>query len=135
MRKKVIGFVLCCIFGAVICFLICWLNHYADLESDQEKLRILCDGFTIPGVILIGASALIYVSNKGAFYGLGYGLRTAKEILLPFLPHEYVKYRDYVAKKEKKKVNGYGFVLIAGLLFLAVGIFLLIRFNVLYPDA
>ena len=135
MRKKVIGFVLCCISGAAICFLICLLNHYAELESEQEKLRILCDGFTIPGVLMIGISGLIYVANKGAFYGLGYGLRTAKEILLPFLPHEYVRYRDYVAKKKEKKVKGYLFILIAGLLFLAVGIILLIRFNVLYPDA
>ena len=135
VRKKAAGYVICVVFGAAVFILICWLNHFLTLETDQERLRVLCDAFTVPGLLLTAAAALVCAANNGAFYGIGYGLRTAKDILLPFLPHEYVKYRDYIAKKKEKKVSGYRFILITGLVFLAVGIILLIRFNILYPDA
>ena len=135
VRKKAAGYVLCVVFGAVVSVLVCWLNHFPELETDQEKLRVLCDAFTVPGLFLVAAAALVYAANNGAFYGIGYGLRTAKEILLPFLPHEYEKYGDYIARKKEKKVSGYRFILITGLVFLVIGIILLIRFNVLYPDA
>ena len=135
MRKKIIGTILCVVFGAAGFFAVCWISRYTELETDQERLRVLCDAFTVPGLLLLGLAALIFAANNGAFYGIGYGLRTAKEILLPFLPHEYVKYRDYIAKKKEKKVSGYRFIAITGLVFLTVGIILLIRFNLLYPNA
>ncbi len=135
MRKKITGYALCAVFGAAVFILICRLNHYTELESDQERLRVLCDAFTIPGLLLVALAGLIYAANNGAFYGISYGLRTAKQILLPFLPNEYVKYRDYIAKKKEKKVTGYRFIFITGLVFFIIGIILLIRFNMLYPDA
>ncbi len=135
VRRKVIGYTVCGLFGIVGFLLICWINDYWTLESDQERLRVLCDAFTVPGVLLVFGAGLIFAANKGAFYGVGYGLRTAKEILLPFLPHEYVKYRDYIAQKKEKQVKGYRFIFISGMVFLAVGIVLLIRFNILYPNA
>lgn len=135
VRKKIIGYAICFGIGAGLFFLVCWLERYPALETDQERLRVLCDAFTIPGLLLAAAAGLVFAANNGTFYGLGYGLRTAKQILLPFLPSEHVKYRDYIAKKKEKKVSGYGFILISGLVFLLVGIILLIRFNMLYPNA
>ena len=133
--RKAIGYAACVLFGIVGFLLICWINDYWTLDSDQERLRVLCDAFTVPGLLLVFSAGLIFAANKGAFYGVGYGLRTAKEILLPFLPHEYVKYRDYIARKKARKVQGYRFIFVSGLVFLVVGIVLLIRFNILYPDA
>lgn len=135
MRKKIVGYAICFGIETILFFLICWLGHYTALETDQERLRVLCDAFTIPGLLLVALSGLIFAANNGTFYGLGYGLRTAKQILLPFLPSEHMKYRDYIAKKKEKKVSGYRFILISGLVFLLAGISLLIRFNVLYPNA
>ena len=96
---------------------------------------MLTDAFTIPGILLSLGCALIFISNQGGFNGLFYGLRRGKEILLPFLPHEYVKYPEYVEKRKEKKVTGYGFILHVGLVFLAVGIVLLVLFNARYPNA
>lgn len=135
VRKKLVGYAVCIAFGAALFFLVLWMKDYAKLETHQERLRVLCDAFTLPGVLLTLGSGLIFAANAGAFYGIGYGLKAAKEILLPFLPHEYVKYRDYIAKKKEKKVKGYFFVLATGLAFLAVAVVLIIRFNVLYPNA
>ena len=135
MRKKITGFAICVVFGIAVFFLVCWLSHYTTLETDQERLRVLCDAFTIPGILLLAAAGLIWAANNGAFYGISYGLRTAKQILLPFLPSEYVKYRDYIEKKKEKKVTGYRFIFITGLVFLLAGVILLVRFNMLYPNA
>ena len=116
-------------------FLVLYLDNYWSLDSEQEKLRVLTDAFTIPGILLSLGCALIFISNQGGFNGLFYGLRRGKEILLPFLPHEYVKYPEYVEKRKEKKVKGYGFILHVGLVFLAVGIVLLVLFNARYPNA
>ena len=52
---------------------------------------------------------------------------------LPFLRSEYVPYREFVKRRAKKKVTGYGCLFFVGLLFLIVGILLTVRFSRLYP--
>ena len=135
LRKKLIGYGISAVLGTALLFLVLYLGNYWNLESEQEKLRVLTDAFTIPGILLALGCALIFISNQGGFNGVLYGLRRTKEVLLPFLPHEYLRYRDYVDRRKEKRVKGYGFVLHVGLAFLAVGIVLLILFNVRYPNA
>ncbi len=135
LQKKLIRYGGCFAIGIALVFLLLSLNHYWSLPLGPERMKVLCDAFTLPGMLLCLIAALIFVLNAGAFNGLFYGLRTAKEILLPFLPHEYIKYRDYIEKRKAKRVSGYGFILHVGLVLLAVAIVLIIRFNALYPNA
>ncbi len=134
-KKKLTGYAVCLLFGTAIFLIVCETNGYRTLTSEQEKARILCDAFTIPGIMLVLGSGLVFAANHGAFYGIGYGLRTVKDHLLPFLPHEYVRYGDYIARKKEKKVTGYSFIFYTGLIFLVIAVILLIRFNILYPNA
>lgn len=114
-------------------FLILSLNGYWNLTEPQDKLRVLCDAFSLPGILLVLMSGLIFASNAGALDGLLYGLRVSVERILPFLPHKHVRYRDYLQKRREKKVKGYSFIFFTGAAFLTVGLVLLVIFHVKYP--
>lgn len=132
-KSPLIRYGVCAVVATALLFLILQLNGFWKLTEPQDRLRVLCDAFSIPGALLILASGLVFARNAGAFNGLFYGLRTAKEIFLPFLPHEHVKYQEYLKKREEKRIKGYGFIFFTGLAFLTVGMILLVIFHVKYP--
>ena len=104
-----------------------------SLQSTMEKYRILCDAFTIPGLVLVMIGALMAVSNEGALYGVTYVLGYAFRILIPGKRHEHERYYDYVERKrEEGKVKGYGFLFIVGGISLAIAIIFMILFYRLY---
>ena len=133
IKSILIRYGVCAVVATALLFLILWLNKFWTLTEPQDRLRVLCDAFSLPGLLLVLTTGLIFVANAGTFNGLLYGLKTGVEIVLPFLPHKYVRYRDFVAKRKEKRVKGYSFICFTGLAFLAVGIILLVIFHVRYP--
>ncbi len=133
IKSILIRYGVCAVIATALLFLILVTNGYWGLTEPQERLRVLCDAFSLPGLLLVLSSGLILAANAGTFNGLLYGLKVGIEIVLPFLPHKYVKYRDFVEKRKGKRIKGYGFICYTGLVFLAVGIVLLIIFHVQYP--
>ncbi|MBQ4166706.1 MAG: DUF3899 domain-containing protein [Clostridia bacterium] len=130
--KNLIGTAVCVLLGAAM-VLIYLKGHWYELaKTEAERYRLLCDGFSIAGIVLVCVSALILVHNTGLFTGLTYGLRGVKDIFLPFLQQKYIPYREYRKRKMEKKVKGYGFIFFTGLAFLAVAIFFMIRFHKVY---
>ncbi len=96
------------------------------------KLRILCDAFTIPGILCLCVGALLWVSNDGFFYGLSYCLEIAWKALIPGGRRKMERYYDYVTRKKEKKVTGYGFLFAWGGVCMAVAIVFLVLFYRLY---
>lgn len=94
-------------------------NIYAETEL-INIIRDLCDGFIIPGVVLIGAGALVFVANLGSFNGIGYAVKHAVLMLIPFSKKKHETYAEYVSKH--KEVKGYYFLFIVGGVFLTAGI-------------
>jgi len=94
---------------------------YGDAGTTAEKLRILGDAFTIPGVVLIMFGFLVLVANGGFFNGLSYAASYAVKLLLPGTSKDMEKYGDYV---ERKRAGGKKAA--AGFLFIVGGAFLLI---------
>ena len=133
LKAKLIAYGICLLLAVGIMLLVLWINDYWTSEEPMDRARILADGFSIPGALLVLAAGFLFVSGQGIFHGVMYGLKRAKEIVLPFLPFEYVPYREFIKRREKKKVTGYGCVFFTGLAFLIVGIVLIVRFNRLYP--
>ena len=111
--------------------LYCGLRGLGGMTG-AEKYRVLCDGFTIPGLIALCVGALLWVSNDGFFYGLSYCLHVAWRALLPGGRQKTERYYDYVTRKKEKKVSGYGFLFICGGVCMAIAIVFLILFYRVY---
>ena len=97
-----------------------------------EQCCILCDALTIPGVLLIMAAALVWVSNMGALDGLGYAVSSLKRMLIPGAGAKMdERYADYVERKRANRVRGYGFLLISGCITMAVALVFMALFFIL----
>lgn len=132
-KEKLISYGICLAVAVGLMLAVMGLNGYWSCEEPMDRDRILCDGFSVPGALLVLTAGVLFVNGQGAFNGFLFGLKRTKEILLPFLPSEYVPYREFIKKRAKKKITGYGCIFFTGLAFLLVGVALLIRFNILYP--
>lgn len=130
--KTLVGYAVSIAAGVGLLLIVLHNYGYASAETQEEKMRILCDAFTIPGLSLMLCAGLVAVYNKGVFTGVTYGLRRVKDIFLPFLKTEYVKYPEYKLKKEKKKVKNYSFLFFTGLVMTIPAVYFMIRFYQIY---
>ena len=110
------------IFGVVLFILVTAINGYTrDIEA-SEKYRILCDAFSVPGMLLIMISALLYLSERGAFDAIAYGL---KRLLYAVIPIGAVG-DFYEYKRGKRKSETAVYTLVTGTLFMIPGVILLV---------
>lgn len=110
----------CAVFTALLIWAYMGPRDFAA-ETLQNQYRMLCDAFTVPGLMMILAGALVWVSNEGALNGIAYCLRLAVFALIPGKRKDaYEKYGDYVERKKQKQVKGYAFLFWSGLTVMAV---------------
>lgn len=111
----------CCIgFAAVLALTYLWI-HLPFAQDIQDQYRMLCDAFTIPGVVLIAAGALVWVANEGVFIGVSYCVKTVIDALIPGRRLAgYEKYGDYVERKSNRKIKGYSCLFFSGAVAMAV---------------
>ncbi len=115
-------------FVILLGFLYLNTQNYKD-ASQLDQYRLLCDAFSVPGVLLIMFGALVWASNEGALLGVGYALRYAIYSLIPGKRLERdEKYGDYVARKRENKVSGYGFLFYTGLVSLGISLIFMALF-------
>lgn len=104
--------------------------YTADIGS-LEMAGYLSDAFFVPGILILGFGCLVFVSAEGSFDGLLYGLklfadkfrfgRFARE-------HKLESFGDYKARKAEKGKPSFGFMIIVGLVFLAISAAFLLRY-------
>ena len=111
--------------------LYCGLRDFSQLDL-VNKYRTLCDAFTIPGLVSICVGILLWASNDGAFYGLGYCLNVAWKALLPGGRYKMERYYDYVTRKREKQVTGFGFLFVGGGVCMAVALVCMALFYRIY---
>lgn len=87
-----------------------------------NKALVLCDGFTIPGVVFLCVGGLVWASTQGALDGISFALKVGLKSLIPGTKKEHIRYYDYVQKKRENRPQGYGFLLIVGVAFMAVAL-------------
>ncbi len=112
------------------CALFVWLLVWAYLSLRElpqtinaEYYLMLCDAFTIPGMLLILVGGLVWASNLGALNGLAYVVTLAVRSLIPGKRIDRDKtYSEYVEMKEEKRVRGYGFLFISGGVTMAIAL-------------
>lgn len=98
-------------------------------DSVKENMKILHNAFFVSGGLLTLFSGLLYVSDGGAFLGVGYVLGRAVKGLFPFWGKDAETYAEYRERKIERKKAGFGklpllltgiFFLLLSLIFLAV---------------
>ena len=88
----------------------------------MDRYRLLSDAFFLPGILMVLFGCLLWMSNEGAFDGVGYVVSNAFYWLIPGgRLHHYERYGDYVERKRSKRVTGYSFLFWVGVVFVAVG--------------
>ncbi|MGX8692865.1 MAG: DUF3899 domain-containing protein [Clostridia bacterium] len=129
MRIKLIRYGVAVLFGAALAAVYLLTRSFTGSEPPAERYRMLCDAFTIPGVLLMLTAALVALSNAGAFTGLGYATSHAIHMLIPGLGSRMETYADYVERKtEKGPVKGYGFIFHVGLAYFLLALVFLVLF-------
>ena len=119
--------------GICLCLavLYCVVRDFNQLTL-AEKYRTLCDAFTIPGLLSLCVGVLLWASNDGVFYGLGYCLNVARKALIPGGRRKMEKYYDYVMRHKEKTVTGYGVLFVCGGVYMAVAMVFLVLFYRIY---
>lgn len=137
MKKVSVGtivkYVIAVAVGLLLSSYVMVINDYNNVTDEVVKLKLLADCFTVPGVVLIMASAFCWLSSKGAVDFFGYALSGLFRRLLPGAQtKEPEKYYDYVVRKQENRKGGYGFLAIVGAGFLLVAIVFIVKFYQVY---
>ena len=105
-------------------------RNYSSLNKINQ-FRVLADAFTIPGLLYSCIGLLLVISNTGVLDGVLYGLATAVRMLTPGAKKRQ-RYDEFLYDRKEKKIKGLGFLLISGLLFLAIALFYMSKFYKIY---
>jgi hypothetical protein len=107
---------------------------FSDGLSTVEFYRILCNGFFVPGILLILVYFLVRISGAGGFDGISYAFYIVFVRFIPSKSKNVMKYGDYKnAKIEKRKGrSSVIFLFFVGLAFCLISIVFLILFYQVY---
>ena len=106
------------------------ISNLAAVEK-VELYLVFCDGFFVPGILMLMSGFLMSVGNQGAMDGVTYVLVHAARMLIPGGALKAERYKEYVERKRENRVKGYGFLYVVALVFLAVsGIFMALFYSV-----
>jgi len=128
--KKHLRTILAFLFGALVALSVCALKDVFAMNEPARILRTLCDAFFLPAILLLGGGLMVMVSNNGIFDTLSYASRTVFNLLIPGPgrgrnPESFVDYRH----RKHQKQSSYGFLLVAGGVYLLLAIVCLIIFE------
>ena len=128
VKKKLLQYGITAVVGALIAWWVMDIEGLFIIEGAPDHTKaILCDAFFVPGVLLTLIGALVWVSTTGLFDGLGYAVKTAAHMFLPFIKTQRQSYYDYKMEKAEKRGSVPYFIMIVGIAFILVAsVFLLI---------
>lgn len=106
-------------------------------QSLVDQYLMLSDAFTIPGVLLILLGCLIWATDLGGFYGIGFVVNYAKKSIMSFVVPgalgDIENFHDYVERKKAEgRITGYGFLYIVGGIALGISFIFMYLFYQLY---
>lgn len=91
----------------------------SEAQNAVEKYRILCDAFTIPGVVFVMVGLLVMIMDRGLLDGLTYAMRSLYRVFLPMGARKDESFYDYVMhRRESRKGRHTAFILHVGILFM-----------------
>lgn len=133
-RKVILQYAITTVAAGLVSLLALHLRDFWSATELVDKYKYLADAFTIPGVLLIMISALIWISSTGFFDGIAYAATRVGGMLIPFYKKgkEHQTYYDYKMSKKDKAPHGYSFLFFVGLAFMVVSIVFVVLFESVY---
>ncbi len=131
MRKSLKGYILRCLSTAAVAGVVTWWYYNSRWSVDLplvDQYRVLCDAFSIPGILLILFALLFTLNNLGALDTIAYLMSFLPRMIAPGAFGEPEKLIDFVENRRQKRTKGYGFLYIVGFMFLGIAIFYLVKF-------
>lgn len=131
MKTKLLQYGITTLVVGLFSLLIMWMKDLFIQTDSQEIMKILTDAFFAPGIIAVCAGLLVVASNGGTFYIFSYGLSSFANLFKKDRTKmRYKTFYDYKKAMEGQEKKPYGFILIVGLLFVAISmIFMAIWMN------
>lgn len=126
-KASLIGYGAGLLVGCGIAYAYVSAQEFGSLSA-ADRYRVLCDGFTIPGMLALFAALLLMVSGQGALDGIGYCLSRAVHVL-SFRGTERETYRNYLDRHQGSRLKGYGFLYAVGLTLMAIAVCFLALFH------
>lgn len=118
--------------GVILCLTYLYTHEFTAAESLQDRYRLLCDAFAIPGALLFLSGVLMFCTGQGAFDGITYSMGLFLRAIIPTAKLNREKYHEYVERKNEKRVRGYSFLLVCGAVFLIVALVFWLLFHSVY---
>ena len=111
--------------GLVAAIVLCLVKGIFKMTETKEIVRVVCDAFTLVGLIMMGCGLLTVLNKAGAFDGLGYTFKSMKRVWTNYrhdenFPKTYYDYKQSVKGKRSSK----WYLVIIGAGYLLIGIVL-----------
>lgn len=115
-RKSILSDIL---LGLAAMTLVCFINW----NQGHSIVHLLCDGFFVAAVLLLGSGGLMFCRNHGAMDMIGYGFQSLIHLFstpgrLDGPEEDYFTYCQRKAEERKP----YGHFLISGLVYLVLSV-------------
>lgn len=131
MRQSLKVKILRCLSAAAVGGAAAWWYASSRWEEDMTlvlQYHILCDAFTLPGLMMVLLGMLMSLNNLGALDTLAYLMSYIPRMIAPAAFGDPEKLIDFVEKRKEKRGKGYGFLYIVGIIYLGIAIFFLVKF-------
>lgn len=131
MRKSRKVMILRCLSAAAVGGAVAWFYGTSRWQEEMElveQYRVLCDAFSIPGILMVLFALLFSLNNLGALDTIAYLMSFLPRMIAPGAFGEPEKLIDFVENRRQKRSKGYGFLYIVGFIFLGIAIVYLVLF-------
>ena len=110
-----------------VVFMILWSRGTFQKSEPAQVYMDLSDAFLVPGAMLAGIGGLLFASGSGIFDMLNFGVMKVFSLIRSdaHRASQPKTFYDYVESKSGTKKGRYGYLLLSGLVLLALaGLFL-----------
>jgi hypothetical protein len=131
--KKLLQYGITSTFVLVIA-LIYSISMGAFSGTAQEAMKYLSNAFFIPGVVVAGVGALIWIGSLGTFDGISYSIQNMARRFSTTKRNFGERQQDFYAYKQEKEAKGrtwYPFIVIVGCASIGVSVLFQVLFSIL----
>lgn len=129
--RRLVRYGAACAVAGAMAWLVTQTYGLSQARSAAERYRILCDAFTIPGVVFAMIGVLAGIMGRGLLDGLTYAMRSLYRVFLPMAARKDESYYDYVQRRREARKGGRtAFLLHVGILFMVPALVFFVLFYV-----